>query len=66
VVIGSAYSIFRVGKNALQSLEEEKKTLLYWGDKNIRDGVVDMVPLAGSLLLILIPRRNLLTGKRMM
>ena len=45
VVIGSAYSIFRDGKNALQAVEQDKNTLLYWGDKNIRDGVVDMVAL---------------------
>jgi 2,4-dienoyl-CoA reductase-like NADH-dependent reductase (Old Yellow Enzyme family) len=45
VVIGSAYSIFRDGKNALQAVEREKNTILYWGDKNIRDGVTDMIAL---------------------
>jgi len=50
VVIGSAYSIFRDGKNALQAVEQEKNTLLYWGDKNIRDGVVDMVALGRQSL----------------
>jgi len=50
VVIGSAYSIFRDGKNALQAVEPEKNTLLYWGDKNIRDGVVDMVALGRQSL----------------
>ncbi|HOQ68029.1 MAG TPA: 2,4-dienoyl-CoA reductase [Candidatus Atribacteria bacterium] len=42
-VIGSAYSVFRDGKNGFQGVEEGKNTLLYWGDKNIRDGVVDLV-----------------------
>ena len=45
VVIGSAYSIFRDGKNALQAVKQEENSLLYWGDKNIRDGVTDMVAL---------------------
>ncbi len=50
VVIGSAYSIFRDGKNALQAVKQEENTLLYWGDKNIRDGVVDMVALGRQSL----------------
>jgi 2,4-dienoyl-CoA reductase-like NADH-dependent reductase (Old Yellow Enzyme family) len=50
VVIGSAYSIFRDGKNALQAVDQDKNTLLYWGDKNIRDGVVDMVALGRQSL----------------
>ena len=45
VVIGSAYSIFRDGKNALQAVKQEENSILYWGDKNIRDGVVDMIAL---------------------
>jgi 2,4-dienoyl-CoA reductase-like NADH-dependent reductase (Old Yellow Enzyme family) len=45
VVIGSAYSIFRDGKNTLQAVKKEENSLLYWGDKNIRDGVTDMVAL---------------------
>ncbi len=45
VVIGSAYSIFRDGKNALQAVKQDENSLLYWGDKNIRDGVTDMVAL---------------------
>ncbi len=42
-VIGSAYSVLRNGKNNLQAVEEDKASLLYWGDKNIRDGVTDMI-----------------------
>ena len=37
------YSVLRNGKNNLQAVEEEKASLLYWGDKNIKDGVTDMV-----------------------
>jgi len=43
VTMGSAYSIFRDGKNNFQAVEREKSSLLYWGDKNIREGVTDMV-----------------------
>jgi len=63
VVIGSAYSIFRVEKNALQALEEEKKTLLYWGGKNIRDGVVDMVALGRQSLADPYTPAKLIDGK---
>lgn len=45
VVIGSAYSIFRDGKNKLQAVNQEENTLLYWGNKNINEKVVDMVAL---------------------
>lgn len=43
VTMGSAYSIFRDGKNNFLGVEREKSSLLYWGDKNIREGVTDMV-----------------------
>jgi len=45
VVIGSAYSIFRDGKNNLQAVNREENTLLFWGNKNISEGVADMVAL---------------------
>ena len=50
VVIGSAYSIFRDGKNNLQAVPREQNSLTYWGNKNIRDGVVDMVALGRQSL----------------
>lgn len=50
VVMGSAYSVLRNGKNNLQAVEEEKASLLYWGDKNIRDGVTDMVAIGRQSL----------------
>ncbi len=45
VVMGSAYSIFRDGRNNLQAVKKEENTLEYWGNKNINDGVVDVVVL---------------------
>lgn len=50
VVIGSAYSIFGNGRNQLQALESEEKTLLYWGDKNIRENITDMVCIGRQIL----------------
>jgi len=63
VVIGSAYSIFRDGKNALQAVKPEENTLLYWGDKNIRDGVVDMVALGRQSLADPFTPAKLMAGK---
>lgn len=43
VVIGSAYSILRDGKTNLQAVKQEESSLKYWGNKNIKDGVTDMI-----------------------
>jgi 2,4-dienoyl-CoA reductase-like NADH-dependent reductase (Old Yellow Enzyme family) len=50
VVIGSAYSVFNNGKNALQAVEKEKSTIFYWGNKNIDDNAVDMIALGRQSL----------------
>ena len=49
-VIGSAYSVLRNGKNNLQAVKKEEASLLYWGDKNIRDGVTDLVAIGRQSL----------------
>ncbi len=49
-VIGSAYSVLRNGKNNLQAVKEEEASLLYWGDKNIRDGITDMIAIGRQSL----------------
>jgi 2,4-dienoyl-CoA reductase-like NADH-dependent reductase (Old Yellow Enzyme family) len=55
VVIGSAYSVLNYGNNVLQAVNREEASLKYWGNKNIKDGVTDMIAigrqsLADSLL----------------
>ena len=55
VVIGSAYSVFRNGKNKFLAVNRDESSLVYWGNKNIQDGVCDMIAigrqsLADSLL----------------
>ena len=43
VVIGSAYSILRDGQNNLQAVNRDESSIRYWGNKNINDGVTDMI-----------------------
>ena len=59
VVIGSAYSIFRDGRNNLQpQVPAEEKCLIYWANKNISEGVCDMIALGRqSLADCLLPKK---------
>jgi len=59
VVIGSAYSIFRDGNNNLQpQVPAEEKCLTYWANKNISEGVCDMIALGRqSLADCLLPKK---------
>ncbi len=50
VVIGSAYSVLNNGDNELQAREKDENTLWYWANKNIRDGVTDMVAIGRQSL----------------
>lgn len=43
VVLGSDYSVFNNGNNRLQARNKEENTVIFWGNKNIKDGVVDMI-----------------------
>ena len=42
-VIGSGYSRLKNGDTALHVADKEKASLLYWAEKNIRDGATDIV-----------------------
>lgn len=42
-VIGSAYSIYRDGKQPFCAVKPEKNSLRFWGNKNIEDGIVDAI-----------------------
>ena len=50
LVIGSAYSIFRDGTNSFRGVRPEEASLVYWGNKNIRDGVCDMIAIGRQSL----------------
>jgi 2,4-dienoyl-CoA reductase-like NADH-dependent reductase (Old Yellow Enzyme family) len=49
-VIGSAYSVFRNGKNKFLAVNRDESSLVYWGNKNIRDGVCDMIAIGRQSL----------------
>ena len=50
VLIGSAYSLFRDGKNSFRGVKREESSLVYWGNKNISAGVCDMIALGRQSL----------------
>jgi 2,4-dienoyl-CoA reductase-like NADH-dependent reductase (Old Yellow Enzyme family) len=49
-LIGSAYSLFRDGRNSFRGVRKEESSLEYWGNKNITDGVCDMIALGRQSL----------------
>ncbi len=60
VMIGSAYSVFNKGNNKLQAREKAESTTFFWGNKNIKDGVTDMIALGRqSLADPLLPKKYL-------
>jgi len=64
VLIGSAYSVFRNGKNKFLGVEREKASFEYWANKQIGDGNVDMVALGRQSLADPYLPKKLSEGKR--
>jgi 2,4-dienoyl-CoA reductase-like NADH-dependent reductase (Old Yellow Enzyme family) len=62
-VIGSGYTYLRDGKNALPESDPEKKSFLYWAEKNIRDGNVDMVGVGRQSLADPLFSKKMLAGE---
>ncbi len=50
VVIGSAYSVLNNGNNNLQAVKKEEASIRFWGNKNIKDGVTDMIAIGRQSL----------------
>ncbi|HAS91774.1 MAG TPA: 2,4-dienoyl-CoA reductase [Clostridiales bacterium] len=50
VVIGSGYSVLNKGNNNLIGLNREEASIRYWGNKNIKDGVTDMIAIGRQSL----------------
>jgi 2,4-dienoyl-CoA reductase-like NADH-dependent reductase (Old Yellow Enzyme family) len=50
VVIGSAYSVLNNGNNNLQAVKKEEASIRYWGNRNIKDGVTDMIAIGRQSL----------------
>jgi 2,4-dienoyl-CoA reductase-like NADH-dependent reductase (Old Yellow Enzyme family) len=63
VVIGSAYSVFRNGKNKFLAVKREESSFEYWANKNIADGIVDMVALGRQSLADPLLPKKLAAGK---
>jgi 2,4-dienoyl-CoA reductase-like NADH-dependent reductase (Old Yellow Enzyme family) len=64
VVIGSAYSVFRNGQNNLMAVNREESSLVYWGNKNIKDGVCDMIAIGRQSLADSLLPKKLLEGRK--
>jgi len=62
-VIGSGYSYLRDGKNNLKEPEPSKKSLVYWAEKNLKDGHVDMVGIGRQSLADPLFARKILNGE---
>jgi len=62
-VIGSGYSYLRDGKNKLPEPNQDKKSFLYWAEKNIRDGNVDMVGVGRQSLADPLFVKKMLSGE---
>ncbi len=62
-VIGSGYSYLRDGKNGLKEPDPAKKNFIYWAEKNLRDGHVDLVGIGRQSLADRLFARKILAGE---
>jgi 2,4-dienoyl-CoA reductase-like NADH-dependent reductase (Old Yellow Enzyme family) len=63
VVIGGAYSVLNDGHNELQARKREESTFLYWANRNINDGVTDMVAIGRQSLADPLLAKKLAEGR---
>ena len=61
-VIGSGYSYLRDGKNDLKNPDTSKKSFLYWAEKNLKDGSVDLVGIGRQSLADPLFAKKILSG----
>jgi 2,4-dienoyl-CoA reductase-like NADH-dependent reductase (Old Yellow Enzyme family) len=61
-VIGSGYSYLRDGKNDLKEPDPSKKSFLYWAEKNLKDGNVDLVGIGRQSLADPLFPKKILSG----
>ena len=61
-VIGSGYSYLRDGKNDLKNPDPSKKGFLYWAEKNLKDGGVDLVGIGRQSLADPLFAKKILSG----
>jgi len=61
-VIGSGYSYLRDGKNDLKEPDPSRKSFLYYAEKNLRDGNVDLVGIGRQSLADPLFAKEILSG----
>jgi 2,4-dienoyl-CoA reductase-like NADH-dependent reductase (Old Yellow Enzyme family) len=61
-VIGSGYSYLRDGKNDLKESDPEKKSFIYWAEKNVTDDNVDLVGIGRQSLADPLFAKKILSG----
>jgi 2,4-dienoyl-CoA reductase-like NADH-dependent reductase (Old Yellow Enzyme family) len=61
-VIGSGYSYLRDGENSLKEPDPSKKSFIYWAEKNLRDGNVDLVGIGRQSLADPLFPKKILSG----
>jgi 2,4-dienoyl-CoA reductase-like NADH-dependent reductase (Old Yellow Enzyme family) len=62
-VIGSGYSYLRDGKNDLKEPDPSKKSFIYWAEKNLTDGNVDLVGIGRQSLADPLFAKKILSGE---
>jgi 2,4-dienoyl-CoA reductase-like NADH-dependent reductase (Old Yellow Enzyme family) len=62
-IIASGYTYLRDGKNDLKEPDPAKKSFLYWAEKNLREGVCDMVGIGRQSLADPLFAKKILEGK---
>ncbi len=62
-VIGSAYSYLRDGSNELKDPDPCRRSFIYWAEKNIREGICDLVGIGRQSLADPLFARKILEGK---
>jgi 2,4-dienoyl-CoA reductase-like NADH-dependent reductase (Old Yellow Enzyme family) len=62
-VIGSGYSYLRDGKNDLKEPDPSKKSFIYWAEKNLAEGNVDLVGVGRQSLADPLFAKRILSGE---
>ena len=62
-IIGSGYTYLRDGKNDLKESDPVKKSFLYWAEKNLKEGVGDMVGIGRQSLADPLFAKKILSGR---
>ena len=62
-VIASGYSYLRDGKNDLKGADPARKSFLHWAEKNLREGVCDLVGIGRQSLADPLFAQKIISGK---